>query len=233
MIDFDELPNIPRTYHRKLVGELKQLRNDASRHPSYVAEQSAKRCAAVLAEASARVAGPLLALTEREGIKAAHIPGEHEGAAARVVANLRAIRKLPPPDPTRLARTSPADIERMARDSSDPVLIDELRRDVAFRVSQGATDLEGLAATLSRRLDEAVLALPEVRASAAELERMRIVRRNVELSLAAIGAGSADDPGVREDLYRECSRRIESGEWTKDQVRQVLNGEQPTASAAA
>lgn len=231
MINFDELPNIPRTYHRKLVGELKQLRNDASRHPSYVAERGAKRQAAIHAEASAAVAGPLLALIQREATKIAHIPGESDGAAVRVVDNLRATRKLPPPDPTRLGRTSAAELERMARDSSDPVLIDEARREVCFRVEQGATNLEGLAAALGHRLDEAVLALPEVRASAAELERMRIVRRNVELSLAAIEAGADDDPGVREDLYRECSRRIEAGEITKDDARAILNGQQPQQAA--
>ena len=219
-----------REIRASLTAELATLQAKASHPPAFLAEESQRLRAAALAAAHAFADEALTALAIRRQNLSVGLPGVTDGAAQRIVDGLRKHMKATT-DPAALARTSTADLDAMLSSTTDPLVVDDIARDLRFRVEQGATGLEAILHRATRRLDETINLMSDTIRRREEYDRVGVVSENSRYTMQAIETGG-EDLGVVYDRHAEVSARIASGELTKDQARQVLNGQEPTPSIA-
>jgi hypothetical protein len=220
------LPELRRR-KRALAAKEQELRREPGLSAAYV-EQKIRTWRAEAHEAAVKFtdeSGVLAEIFERKPKMADHIPGKNEGAAERIADGERARRKAAP-DPA-LARTSLADLLRLAGSSTDVVTIADIRREIRFRGEQDES-IAALAPQLDRRLDEVAGALPETVKRSAEFERISVLEENVGYALRALETGGEDE-GVKYDLYREARRKLDAGEIDKDGARAMLQEQNSAA----
>jgi len=213
-----------------LTAKLANLQAKAGHHPAFLAEETQRLRAEALAEARA-FEEALAGVTLKRATLAGGLPGVDEGAERRMVDMLRRHAKASG-DPAAYARTATADLDAQLAAATDPLVVSDISQELRFRVEQGTTGLEALLHRAERRLAETIDAMPDTVRRRAEYDRLTRIEENCRYTMQAIETGT-EDLGVISDRHAEVSARVASGEWTKDQARQALNGLDPTPPTPA